>query len=244
MNLADLIKDPYNRRSRLQPALLSLLPIFVLIPLLYPGIEARATGILTLAAYLGGAMWLTQVGRERGKRLEAALFAGWGGKPSVSFLRHRDTSLSGNTKKRYLSFLSGRVRHFRTPSTDDERNDPAKADDMYQAATDWLLAQTRDQKKFRLLFEENMNYGFRRNLWALKPIAVAVDVALLAVIALYTWRTLSASGLALQLDPLLLLALAVVGIHLLAMLCLVTKKWVQTTACAYARQLLAACDVL
>ncbi len=244
MNLAELVKDPYNRRSRLQPALLSLLPVFVLIPLLYPGVEARATGMLTLAAYLGGAMWLTQLGRERGKRFETALFAEWGGKPSVAFLRHRDTNLSPNTKKRYLSFLLGRVRHFRAPSAEDERNDPRKVDDIYQAATDWLLAQTRDQKKFRLLFEENMNYGFRRNLWALKPIAIGVDLALLGVIAFYTWWTFSSSGLAFQMDRLLLLAVAVAAVHMLAMSFLVTKEWVKTIADAYARQLLAACDVL
>lgn len=244
MNLSDFIKDPYNRRARLQPALLSLLPLFALTPLMYPGVEARATGLLTLAAYLGGAMWLTQLGRERGKRFEAALFKEWGGKPSVAFLRHRDPTLSDATKKRYLSFLASRVRHFRPPTADEERANPDKADQMYQAATDWLLAQTRDQKRFRLIFEENMNYGFRRNLWALKSVAIGVDLLLIAALGLYVcwmfWPTQSFGSI----NPAMLLALAVVVIHKLAVLSIVTKEWVKTTADAYARQLLAACDVL
>jgi hypothetical protein len=82
---------------------------------------------------------------------------------------------------------------------------PERADEMYQSATDWLLANTRDTQKFGLLFEENMNYGFRRNFWALKPLALCIDAAAIIAIGGHAW-------------------------------------W--TTAEAYARQLLAACDAL
>lgn len=244
MNLSDLVQEPYSRRARLYPALVSVLPMFVIPALLYPGIETRAAALLTLVAYLGGAMWLTQVGRERGKRLEPGLFESWGGKPSVALLRHDDPNLSAATKKRYLAFLKDKVSQFDPPSADEERVHPERSNEMYQSATDWLLAKTRDTNKFRLLFDENVNYGFRRNLWALKPVALFVDSVLaLAIIVHAAWSYLS-SGFAELPDTPMVVALIAVVAHLLATTFLVTREWVKTTAYAYARQLLAACDSL
>lgn len=97
MTLSQLVTDPYNRRARLQPALLAILPVFLVALLLYPEVEARSATILGVAAYFGGAVWLTQLARERGKKLESALYARWDGKPSVAMLRHRDTRLNAPT---------------------------------------------------------------------------------------------------------------------------------------------------
>jgi len=79
MNLSELVTDPYNRRARLQPALMTLLSLAVVALVLYPGVESKAATLLGIVAYFGGAAWLTQVGRERGKRLEKDLFDHWGG---------------------------------------------------------------------------------------------------------------------------------------------------------------------
>lgn len=74
MNLAGLVTDPYNRRARLQPALLALLPVGLVALVLFPGVGSKSATLLGIAAYFGGATWLTQVGRELGKRLEPKLF--------------------------------------------------------------------------------------------------------------------------------------------------------------------------
>lgn len=244
MNLGELVTDPYNRRARLAPALLALLPVALVALVLFPDPESKTATLFGIAAYFGGAAWLTQIGRERGKRLEPKLFHSWGGMPSMVFLRHRDARISAITKKRYHAFLSAHVPDLSMPSADDEASNPDAADDVYTSATDWLLTATRNKEKFRLVFEENVNYGFRRNLWALRPIAVVVDFALfIAVVALHTTLGAEAGSTSVDLNPPALIALGVIVGHLVLLL-RSTKRWVKTAAVAYALQLLAACDAL
>ena len=83
--------DPYDRKARLAPALLCGLPLFVSVVLLIPEVGAIWAAVGGLALYCGGATFLAQVGRDRGKALEPKLYATWGGKPSVAMLRHSDT---------------------------------------------------------------------------------------------------------------------------------------------------------
>jgi hypothetical protein len=244
MNLTELVTDPYNRRARLQPALLAILPVVAVALILYPGLESKAVPLVGIFAYFGGAGWLTQVGRERGKRLEKELFAHWGGMPSVALLRHRDDAINKTTKARYHAFLSAHVQGLRIPGPDDEAQDPSSADEVYASATDWLLSRTRDKQTFRLVFEENMNYGYRRNLWALRPIAIAVDIVLIAtVIGLHITVAPDSKSAQLALHSPGMTALAVTGAHL-ALILAATKDWVHTAGQAYARQLVAACDTL
>lgn len=242
MNLSELITDSYNRRARLQPALLAVLPIGLVALILFPGLEHKAGTLIGLAAYFGGATWLTQVGRDRGKKLQPKLYEARDGMPSVSMLRHRDTRISTITKQRYHAFLAANIPNLTLSSAEDEANDPAAADDAYSSVTDWLLTATRNKPESKLIFEENMNYGFRRNFWALRPIALTVDIVLIAfVIMLHTTITADNSSMDVSLNTSALLALAAIIGHMILAL-MATKNWVRTTADAYARQLLAACD--
>lgn len=244
MNLAELVSDPYNRRARLAPALLALLPIALVALILFPELESKTATLFGIAAYFGGAAWLTQIGRERGKRLEPELFHSWGGTPSMAFLRHRDGRISAITKARYHAFLEAHVPGLSMPSAEEEARTPDIADDVYISATDWLLTVTRDKERFRLVFEENMNYGFRRNLCALRPIAVIVDfILIIAVVALHTTLGPELDAATIDLNLPALIALAVIAGHLILFLG-ATKRWVKTAADAYALQLLAACDTL
>ena len=119
---------------------------------------------------------------------------------------------------------------------------PAAADEAYRSVTDWLLRATRGKPESKLLFEENMNYGFRRNFWALRPIAFLVDLALIAiVVALRTTITPDQDGAIIELNTTSLLALGVIIVHMLIVLA-ATRNWVRTPADAYGKQLLAACD--
>lgn len=249
MSLMDLVTDPYNRRARLQPALIAIVPVLIVGLLLYPEIEQHAVTVITIVAYFGGSVWLTQIGRERGKKIEPSLFQAWGGKPSVALVRHRDDRLNSVTKTRYHRFLKQNVPHFKLPSREEEANDPSSADEMYQSATDWLLSKTDDTKMFRLIFEENMNYGFRRNLYALKPVSLTLDLVLLMALVGVTLarETIFPGDLVRtfkEIDASIYAAFLVLGLHAIAMIMLVTKNWIKTTADAYALKLLAACDVL
>lgn len=244
MNLTELITDPYNRRARLQPALLALLPVALGALILFPGLESKLGSFIGIAAYLGGATWLTQVGRDRGKKLEPELYTSWDGMPSVSLLRHRDSRISTITKQRYHAFLAANVPDLKLPSAEEEVNNTAAADDTYKSVTDWLLTMTRGKPESKLLIEENMNYGFRRNFWALRPVALLVNLALIAIVVIL--RTTIApdnSEANIDLNTTSLFAMGVIIIHMF-MLLAATTSWVRIPADAYGRQLLAACDTL
>src|SRR5262249_33516371 len=147
--------------------------------------------LASLASTFGLMLLLAQVARDRGKRLEQHLYDGWGGKPSVVLLRQHDSRVDEHTKRRYREFLRGQLPQLTFPTAQEERTDPEAADKTYQSVTAWLLTQTRDTKRFSILFRENISFGFRRNLWGLKPIGLAVALlagsASTAAIAYWYW---------------------------------------------------------
>ena len=238
--------DPYDRKARLAPALLCGLPLFVSVVLLIPEVGAIWAAVGGLVLYCGGATFLVQVGRDRGKVLEPKLYASWGGKPSVAMLRHADTRIRASTKNRYRAFLQRVVPELALASAEDERANPEEAEDGYESANSWLLARTRDRERFGLLFRENINYGFRRNVWALRPWAFgleAVAIVMVGVVTLESWTgelptTIRAVGVEVW------ASLALTVVHGFFFVFKIREGWVRITAEAYAQQLLAACDVL
>ena len=245
MTLSQFIADPYNRQARLQPVFLTVLPLVPLTFFLYPEFETYWTAIGSIAC-LGGVALLSQIGRGRGKKLEPDLFSRWGGMPSIAMLRHRDTRLNAVIKNQYHSFLSSNIPGLTMPAQDEELNNPESADNAYAAASDWLRAKTRDRNVYKLIFEENMNYGFRRNYWALKPYAISIDAAVVAFLCsqfAISWNNdflTTGQGL----NFFFWLTVAVTMAHLVFNSFFVTQTWVKVVAEAYARQLLAASNDL
>ncbi len=234
-------RDTYTRSARLMPALLVFLPI---------GLAAgawttkfadskTAGGLVTLATSFGLASLLAQVGRDAGKKRQDQLYTSWGGKPTTVMLRHRTGAFNRHTLARYHAKLGALIPELRLPSEEQERGDPAAADEVYEACIDYLLAHTRDQSKFRLVFEENVNYGFRRNLWGMKAAAIAID--LLALVLMGT-RAISGNGGLPSVDATWIAALILNAILLAWWLIRIRPAWIRSAADAYARQLIAACD--
>ena len=214
--------------------------------LLIPELGAIWGSIGALVVYCGGSLWLIQSVRDRGKALETLLYRSWGGKPSVAMLRHHDDRLDSTSKARYRVFLCGTVPGLVLPAPEDERNDPEEADARLESANRWLLAQTTDHARFGLLFSENVNYGYRRNLLGMKPIALGLDTgALVVVTAMGVARWTGDVGSAIQsLEPEWWASLAIAVAHALVFIGYVRADWVRASAETYAGQLLAACDSL
>jgi hypothetical protein len=133
--------------------LLCLLPLLALVALLYAPNVSALTGVVTIAVSCGGLFLMTNICREMGKRLEDRLYPEWGGKPTTQLLRHRDGSIDSVTKRRYHAFLAAKI-NVAFPDAEQEKSDPAKADEFYQSGARWLLDHTRPDagKKFDLLF--------------------------------------------------------------------------------------------
>jgi hypothetical protein len=234
--------DPYVSQAQLAPALIVIFPVALLLIVWLPVVQSVLVGMVSLACSFGILVWLAQLAQGEGKRRESALYREWGGKPSVALLRADDQCIDPVTKARYRAFLSQRVPGLAFPSGALERTTPAVAEPACESATAWLLTQTRDTRRFALLFQQNIYYGFRRNLWGLKPIGyVTTLVSALASSALLTNRYHPGHH---ALQPEWIIATTVVWIFFGWWALRVNSAWVRTGAEAYAKELLAACDIL
>lgn len=236
------VADPYIRQARLAPALCVVFPIPLLIFVWFPALQSVLGTLVSLACSFGVVLWVSQLGRDAGKRREPELYENWNGKPSVALLRHSDHRIDSNTKARYKSFLTAHVPGLVFPSAAEEIADKNRADKVYEFATAWLLAQTRDTKKFSLLFQENISYGFRRNLWGLKPLGIALAVSGGACSSFAVLLNYALSGLRPASE--IVIATAAVWCLSLCWVFAVRPSWVKVPADGYGLQLLAACDRL
>jgi len=246
--------DKYTIQARIQPALLTVLPLglFVL-AWLSPG--DTSVSILWLVIVTGGGTTiLAQISRDLGSRKQQSLFTKWGGPPSTQKLRFRGScsnrELLGRRRQKLEALIQGPL-----PNEEEERRDPLKADQHYESAVAYLIEATRDHQKFPLVLEENINYGFRRNLWGLKTYGLAIaSLSLLGSLALVLIQALAIDGatawyerLFVDAEPELVerLIVAVLTTLMLAGWVLVIRpQWIKTAADSYADRLIGAIDVL
>ncbi len=241
MNPLNLITDGYERPARLYPALLLIAPLVAATVAI---LSAKLTGLQSFAATVvgcGGAFLLTQLGRDSGKKGEKRLFEKWGGLPSVAIFRHRDTRLDSITKVRYHKKLAGLVREAKAPTIEQEQADPVAADEVYIAWSNYLRVNTRDAKKFTLLFHENINYGYRRNVWGLRPIGIIVCVVSCLACGVQLYVVHQSKG---KLDEAVAGAGAFAFVLLMLWVFRFTENWVRVPADAYAVRLVECAEAL
>ena len=233
--------DAYSLKARYYPTVIVLAPICMVVLAAGSGVWDPVKGIVgAIVSALGMAFVLDQVGRDQGKKKEAGLFHAWGGKPSTRILRHRDTTLDPVTRQRYHTKLAELVTGVSIPSAAEETTDPVAADAAYESCAAYLRQNTRG-KEFALLFQENTNYGFRRNLWGMKPAGIVISIiGTLGCSALTAWYLLAGKA-----DWLVSgICAGVCIVQLVLWTFRFTPDWVRIPAEEYARQLLAACDSL
>lgn len=222
----------YDLRARLFPALVISFPTLAFIYAVIPsarGFWGWVSGSILEAAVL---FVLMRIGRDRGAYLQGKLYAIWGGKPTTIMLRHRDHSVDAHTKERYKQTLA-RLSGLALPTDAEELADPESADALYESAIRALLEQRR-RSSDKLVFTENCNYGYVRNLVGLKPIGLAtVLMTLAADVFLYLRRAADLKSLGVS---------ALVSLLTGSMLLLMTKGSVRRTADAYAIALLRTCE--
>lgn len=172
--------DPYEVKARLFPGLLVLLPAILFFALLYGSRSPAVAGLGAILATCGGPYLLSSFVRTWGQRAQDRLIRDWGAQPSTIMLRHRDTTLSRQTKTRYHALAAARLGII-MPSVEDEQSNPSAADQSYTAAADALRPLTNDRKEFPFVFKELVAYGFNRNAHGSRWVGLAV--AIIAVFA-------------------------------------------------------------
>jgi len=212
--------DRYTVSARFLPAAVVATPLELAVFTWAPfemGLTKGAAAVLVMSAL---AYVLSHPTRQAGRELEERLWPAWSGTPSITMLRHRDTAIDPVTKARFHKALVVLKAVPSLPTTEAELLEPSVADRAYAAVSTWIRGQTRDRKAFPLVFEENVNFGYQRNLlacrsWGLAACAVGVLSGLIAfwygrqpiaeivislLLALYLVRGVSEAGLRRQAD--------------------------------------------
>ena len=245
--------DPYTFRARVQPALVAVLPIGLMLFVFLPEQPIFATAFFAILSAAGGTAVASQVGRDPGRKKEKALWESWGGPPTTRLLRHRrlpgDDALAPELRQQVEEWIG-----YSLPTKQEEDADPTQADMKYEQAVMSLITATRDTSKFSLVFAENVNYGFRRNLWGLKrigaPIAVALVLISWTLVVLTIWgRPWPTPWWDILVDPdstvVVRLVVAITDTAFAAFwLFWVKTSWVKIVAGAYAKRLMESVQTL
>lgn len=235
------ILDIYNLRARLLPAVIGIAPAIAFAAISISWSEVSLPQVIATAAVAVLFVAASDIARRVGKRFERKMFVSTGGRPIMTLLRHADPVLETRTKERYRAYLAKQLGEA-PPSAEEEERDPAAADGFYDRCGVWLREHTRDKAKFRILFEENMTYGFRRNLYGLRWLGLALN-ALVVAVCVYllspygTWISETTRSE-------IFAVLTIAAIHALYFLLFVTRISVEEASNQYARQLVLSCEGL
>lgn len=228
--------DTYNVVARFLPTWLALFPFVLGLIMLVNQSTFNVDLLLSLLFTSGVSIALADFARSKGKITELNLYEKWGGKPTTILLRYFG-STNLKTLERYHNKLA-KLISIKMPTQNEEHLNPSEADKIYDSCISFLLEKTRDKTRFNLIFSENINYGFRRNTYALRVygqfFSIIGLIATLANTVLFQAEINSMSAIYTLLIILLVYFWFVV----------VNEGWVKQMALSYAQRLLAGCEEL
>jgi hypothetical protein len=233
--------DAYSRRARLLPGAIVVLPVTLFAVVLITAKPAWWTAAASVVGASGLTYFGTQLIRSFGTSAQAELWQSWGGPPSTALLRFAGAA-NATQVSRWHRLLAELCPDEHVPNQDEENADTASADAAYGTLVSILIARTRDRKQFGRIFDENCQYGFRRNLYGCRPIGLYfaagsfLVVAALVIARLTGWHHGPVVGI------------VVVGVFDVLMWSslkwIVTPGWVREAANAYAARLIESIEIL
>lgn len=226
--------DTYSIKARVYPSFIVLLPALVIAIYYISDLKVYYHYLTAIISFGLLSFILAQLGRDKGKNKEKYLFKVIGGKPTTQILRHSNSYLDNITKSRYHQLLSEKIEGVNLPSLEEEIANPERADATYNGCAKYLISRTRQTEKFNLLFKENINYGFRRNLWGMKSWAIIILISSAILHSLIATDYYSNIKFEPNHDSYPYVAFIILGLFWLLV---VTKNWVKLTAFAYAERL-------
>lgn len=159
--------------------------------------------------------------------------------PTTQFLRHSDTQFNPIRRARCHKNLQANIPDLQLPTLEQEKNNPEHADNAYEACIRYLIGKTRNSAAYPLIYKENINYGFLRNLWGLKPFGVLISFVGLIVSAFYIrYEWINLVKFTTESVTVAILCLITLGIWIFW----VSPKRVRVAAEAYAERLLEYCE--
>ena len=237
--------DRYDILARITPGLLApLVPglsLLIAFPQIVAGNVYRAIGsgfVMIGLLYLFASM-----ARSRGRAVQNKLKQQWGGFPTEIILRFRDNTIETPTKLAYHAALQELSPDFTLPDASAEAQDPDAADGIYRAAIRRLI-DLRRGPKYPLIFNDNISYGFWRNLLGMRGAAILLATCASAAIvaarlAQITTSNTSLWAIARDAPAAQMAAFALLCLWIVFLLFVVRPPRVWDAGVAYAERLLA-----
>lgn len=226
--------DPYSLKARVFPAFLVLLPAFLAISAWLPQDNIPKLAFLGLSGNVVLGFFAAERVRDVGKSKEPSLWKAWGGAPTTLLLRWSNTDITPATRNLWRASIE-KITGALLPNASSESRAPDKADKAYDAAILQLRERTRDAEKFPLVLKENIGYGFRRNLWAMKPVGITLSAAG-TLAALFRFTAIKLNDEITDINSFTVFAICV--IFFTSWTLVITKSWVRAAAFEYAKRLL------
>ncbi|MDS3905725.1 hypothetical protein RJB87_11045 [Staphylococcus hominis] len=234
--------NEYELKARIFPASLTILPFVITILPWFSQLISLKSSLLISIILIILLFFLGKLARERGKKVQGKLIQKWGGLPATLQLSHLDNTIDIETKKRYHDYLQKNIEGLKLPSRNEEIQNPKSSQDKYESAVKWLLENTRDTKKFPLLYQDNINYGYSRNMLGMKWLTVIISVfsIVLNFCLLYFLNYDFIEEITIN----VIISILINSFIIIIWIFFVNEKWVKSTAEAYARTLLSTCEKL
>lgn len=171
------ILDPYNIRARLSPSIVLLGPIALTLLLCFESLYNAASSTVFLVILFSLTNYVPILQRRLSKRNMLPY------NYAARLLYWDNPEIDKVSKQRYyekLASLDQTFSVFKNPS------DTKEFKDCCESAVIYLRNNTRGN---HLVYEENINYGFCKNMVIDKPIGITINICLAIFIFLYSWTT-------------------------------------------------------
>lgn len=184
-------------------------------------------GTLPSLGFLGGVTLAVQLLLHRGRITEQRLISAWGGLPTT--LQLRSTFEGSATLRARRRADVERISGVTLPTARRERDHPDEANEEIVHAVQLCIDRVRDGVVgSRLLLNENIAYGFRRNLRAARPLGITIAaIALGASTVLAVLRGEAGPGIG---------AIVINVAAVLAWSLVINDRWVRDQADKYAER--------
>lgn len=163
--------DTYNLRARICVSIFYAAPfVFDILYLSYetfPAVESITLSAVCIA------VCQALLGIHRSPKKE---------RPTKNFaadLLSPSSALSSGTRTRYYRKLASLEPEFQpllAYINSNAEDNTCNIDILCADVITWLRAKTREPAVFRLVYEENINYGYTRNMLQLKPVGLGVNI--------------------------------------------------------------------
>jgi hypothetical protein len=233
--------EHYAIHARFMPVFVVLFPLVLTILAWYPEAKTVLGGAMTLLISFGVMSFLSIYVSNVGNDLQEKYFKDWGGAPSTLLLLPNNNELDRYTKQRYFKWLNIKCSGLELPESLDAQ---VESEDLYEkirSAGNFMREYTRDRKRHSQVYNDNVAYGFARNITSIKKAGFIISLISLISNGLFLYFFTPFDSIhAVNYFGFIALFTSAAGLTIHSLV--LNEKFVKRRGYRYARTLFEACD--